>query len=79
MNASRSTNGQPNAGTLLALVGLMLVAGGLLALMAMVMPGLFGILLVIWAFLFFGLFHYFVWGWWMTARRDDGDDESDSE
>ena len=79
MNQPRGRDGQQNGATLLALIGLMLIAGGLLALMTMVMPGLSGILLVIWAFVFFGVFHYVVWGRWMTARRDGEEDDSEEE
>ena len=66
-----------NSGTLLALLGLMAAAAGLLFLTALVMPAVFGILVVVCGFVFFAAFHYLVWGWWMPKSRADDDDDSD--
>ena len=66
--------------TLLALAMLVFVALGLLALAALVMPHLLGVILVLGGLLVFGTGHYLVWGWWLPqylARRDQ--DQTDQE
>ncbi|HVW00517.1 MAG TPA: hypothetical protein VHB77_09260 [Planctomycetaceae bacterium] len=65
-----------NAGTYLALVGIVCVALALLTLTAMVNIAVFGILVVVFGFGLLGVFHYLVWGWWLsqTIVRDDDED-----
>lgn len=67
--------GNKNSGTFLALIGLVVIAFGLLGLAALVMPQVLGLLLVVSGFLFFGVFHYLLWGWWFTADSQPDDDE----
>lgn len=74
-NSPRDEN--RNTATLLALFGLLTVAGGLLFLTAMVLPQIFFLLLVIVGFVFSIAFHYVLWGWWLSksVHRDDDDVE----
>lgn len=57
-----------NSGTFIALFGLLVIAAGLLGLSALVMPQIFGILIVVVLFLGAVAFHYCVWGWWLSAH-----------
>jgi hypothetical protein len=59
---------QSNAPTILALLGLLGVAGGLLGLSALVLPQVFGLLAVVLGFFAFGAIHYLLWGWWLRPR-----------
>ncbi len=66
--------------TLLALAMLVFAALGLLALAALVMPHLLGVILVVGGLLVFGTGHYLVWGWWLPQyldRRDADRTEDD--
>jgi hypothetical protein len=69
---------QSNAPTLLALLGLLAIAGGFLGLVALVLPQIFGLLAVVLGFFAFGAIHYLLWGWWLRPipiKDDpDGDD-----
>lgn len=70
MADDRNLQHRRNAGTFLALVALLAVAGGLLALVAFVLPPLlvFGFLaLVIGAILHVWL-QYLLWGRWLTRK-----------
>ncbi|MFN0050777.1 MAG: hypothetical protein ACKV0T_01210 [Planctomycetales bacterium] len=56
-----------NSATLLALLGLLLIGGGLLALVALVLPQIAMMVLVIaGVFILPAAFHYLVWGWWLS-------------
>lgn len=66
--------------TLLALALLVFAALGLLALAALVMPHLLGVILVVGGLLVFGTGHYLVWGWWLPQYLDRRDaDRADNE
>ena len=67
---SRTTRNQPNAGTAIALVGLILLSAAMLGLMALVLPQLLGVVLVILIFAVPAAFHYLIWGWWLSQARD---------
>jgi len=56
---------QSNAPTILALLGLLGTAAGLLGLTALVLPQAFGLLAVVVGFFAFGAIHYLLWGWWL--------------
>lgn len=65
-----------NAGTCLAMIGLLALATGLFALVVVVMPDLLlagGVLAGL--VLFMGL-HYVTWGWYLSRRRP-GDERFD--
>ncbi|MEX0717018.1 MAG: hypothetical protein WD066_10535 [Planctomycetaceae bacterium] len=59
--------GERNAGTFVALGVVLVLAGGLIVMMAVVIPAMLALALLPLAFLFLGAFHYLVWGWWMPA------------
>ncbi len=62
-----------DAATFVALGGLLTLGGGLLALCAMVLPNLFGVLAVGFGFFLFGSVHYLLWGWWFPRGPRSGD------
>lgn len=66
-----------NVPTVLALLGLLAVAAGLLGLSALVLPQVFGLLAVVLGFFAFGAIHYLLWGWWM--RPISAEDEVESQ
>lgn len=67
---NRPNSNPSNAGTWIALFGLLLIAGALLGLAALVMPHLLGLIAVVGGFVFLTAFHYLVWGWWMSQMKD---------
>jgi hypothetical protein len=68
---------QSNAPTILALLGLLAIAAGLLGLVALVLPQVFGLLAVVVGFFAFGAIHYLLWGWWLRPIPVDDDAEAD--
>ena len=72
----RRPSGSGNAGTLIALLGIIAIALGLLALIAMIMPGAFGFLAVLFGIFLFGALHYVLWGWWLAKPPGGDDDEA---
>jgi Flp pilus assembly protein TadB len=74
----RSSRPQSNAGTAIALFGLLLISGAILGLMSLVLPQVAGVLLVI--LLVFVLpmaLHYLVWGWWMSQMKDSEEERDE--
>ena len=67
---SPTTRNQSNAGTAIALAGLILLSAAMLGLMALVLPPLLGVVLVILIFAVPAAFHYLIWGWWLSQARD---------
>lgn len=67
--------------TLIALVLVMFCALLLLALMALVLPHLLGVVIVVGGMLLFGAGHYVVWGWWLPQflKRQDESDPTDPD
>jgi uncharacterized membrane protein len=77
---SPTPRSQSNAGTAIALLGLLLISAAILGLMALVLPQLLGVLVVILIFAVPAVFHYLIWGWWLSQMRDTApDDESIDE
>lgn len=74
-----SGSAQSNAPTILALLGLLAVGAGLLGLVALVLPQVFGLLAVVLGFFAFGAIHYLLWGWWMHPLPIKDDPDSDNE
>ncbi len=68
---------QSNTPTILALLGLLAVAFGLLGLTALVMPQAFGFLAVIVGFFAFGAINYLIWGWWLQPIPIDDDSHAE--
>jgi regulator of protease activity HflC (stomatin/prohibitin superfamily) len=62
-----------NAGTFGALFGLLLLAGMLMALIAMVLPQAIGFVLVFGGFLGLISLHYLLWGCWLSRMLVDQD------
>ena len=56
--------------TAIALLGLVIIALGLLGLMALVLPQVLGVVIVILIFIVPAVLHYLVWGWWMSQVRE---------
>ena len=71
-----SSSRRRDTGTLLALTALLILAVGLLVLVGLVLPQVLGIVLVVFGFLFVCVFHYVVWGWWLSNARTPRDDET---
>jgi hypothetical protein len=69
-NRNSQSTGQSNAATAIAMLGLLLISAALLGLMAMVLPQVLGILIVILIFAVPAVFHYLLWGWWLSQVRD---------
>lgn len=57
-----------NQATYMALAVLLILGIALIALCALVMPSILGIVLVGFGFFFFIAFHYVVWGRWLSNR-----------
>jgi hypothetical protein len=73
----RASKQDRDGATFMALAIVLLMGFALLALMAIVIPGLSGVLGVI-AFLMFTIaFHYVVWGRWMSRQPLADEDEAD--
>jgi hypothetical protein len=68
---------QSNAPTILALLGLLAMGAGLLGLIALVLPQVFGLLAVVLGFFAFGAIHYLLWGWWLRPVPVDDDRDGD--
>jgi hypothetical protein len=66
---------QRNAATFFALLGLIGISLGLLALTAMVLPRIRGVILVVGALAGIFVLHYLTWGRWLSRRRDEEDEE----
>ena len=52
------------------MVGLILMSLAMLGLMALVLPQLLGVLVVILIFAVPAVFHYLIWGWWLSQARN---------
>ena len=78
MSDDERSKNEADQRTLMALMMLVFVSMLLLALTALVIPALLGIMLVAGAMILFATAHYVVWGWWLPRylnRRRDTDDE----
>jgi hypothetical protein len=65
-----------NAATFVALFGLILMGGALVGLTALVLPQFLGLVVVIGGlFVAPALFHYLVWGWWLSQIKDENPDD----
>lgn len=71
----RATDAKRNAATCLALVGMLLVGAGLLALTAMVLPQIRGLILVAGGLGLFIALHFVTWGWWLGRMRAEDEPE----
>ena len=76
---SPTPRNQSNAGTAIALAGLVFMSVAMLGLMALVLPQLLGVLVVILIFAVPAAFHYLIWGWWLSQARDKETEEEKTE
>lgn len=71
-NRSAPSAGSANAGTWIALFGLLLAAGALVGLMALVMPQFLGLVAVVGALFVVPIaLHYVVWGWRISRWKEN--------
>jgi hypothetical protein len=76
---SPSNRNESNAATAIALVGLVLMSAAILGLMALVLPELLGVLVVVLIFAVPAVFHYLIWGWWLSQMRDTQPDDETND
>ena len=78
MNDGDASKNEADQRTFIVLGLLLGVAALLLALVAIVLPQVLGIVLVIGGMGFFATAHYVVWGWWLPRylnRKSDPNDD----
>jgi hypothetical protein len=75
----RETLEQANAATFAALVGLGGVAISLIAMAALVLPQIRGLILVLLAAVGFFAVHYVVWGWWLPKMVPHNDSATEDK
>lgn len=77
----RETRSTRDAGTMIALLCLIVGSASFIMFAALVMPQLLGVFLVVGLFLGAVALHYVVWGWWLTAvlKIDETDAKSSPE
>jgi len=63
--------------TFSALLGLLLLGGLLIFLSALVVPQILGIVLVVVGFSGMLIFHYLVWGWWLSRMLPPKEEEDE--
>jgi NhaP-type Na+/H+ or K+/H+ antiporter len=73
----RGPSPRGNAATFLALFVLLGIMLALIGLSALVLPQMLGLLLVVFGFSFFAIFHYLAWGWWMSRLRPPPETEDE--
>ena len=73
----RQSKADQNSGTFLAMAALMFVGGGLLMLVAIVLPQAMGLVAVVFGFFLMGLLHYVIWGRWLSRMPIKDDEETD--
>jgi hypothetical protein len=64
-----------NAGTFVALFGLLLAAAGLLFVVILVLPQMAGIVVVVVGFGLLVGTNYVIWGWWFSGLPAEEDEE----
>jgi hypothetical protein len=74
---AKQSESERNAGTFLALFGLVVIASSLLALMVMVLPQAIGVVLVLGGFVIMAALQYMIWGYWLSNRAPAGQDLTD--
>ncbi|MEK6260044.1 MAG: hypothetical protein AABP62_15590 [Planctomycetota bacterium] len=82
MNDDEKTKSEADTRTLSALLMVVVVATLLMALIAMILPGVLGVVLVVGGIGWFAVMHYVLWGWWLSGylrRQAERDPEEDGE
>lgn len=65
------------SGTWVAMIFVIAIVAGLIALTSQIMPQISGLMLVVAGMAFFIAFHYFTWGRWLIAYQEKLKAESD--
>lgn len=82
MNDDQKTKSEADTRTFAALLMIIVIAHGLLGVMALVLPQLLGVVLVVGGIGWFAVMHYVVWGWWLSGylkRQAERDSESNDK
>ena len=81
MNDANQAKSDADARTLSALLLVVVIASLILGLIAMILPGVLGIILVLGSLAWFGVLHYALWGWWLGGylRRLEAAESEKSE
>ena len=82
MNDDEKSKSEADARTLIALLMVVLAATLIMALIAMILPAVLGVVLVVGGIGWFALMHYVVWGWWLGGylrRQAERDAEQNDE
>lgn len=74
MPSEQTPDSHRNSATAVALLGLLICAGGLLGLVVLVIPGFLQVLLVMAGFALLGGLQYVLWGWKLDRDRIQDDD-----
>lgn len=72
--ADRPSDDQRNSATFAALVMLVLISAGLLALVAVVLPQVLWLVAIVIGLGLSVVLHYLVWGRWLTSKLRDEED-----
>jgi hypothetical protein len=65
MNDEEKSKSEADTRTLSALLMVVVVATLMMALIAMILPGVLGVVVVVGGIGWFAVMHYVVWGWWL--------------
>lgn len=82
MNDDEKAKSEADTRTLSALLMVVFVATLIMALIAVILPGVLGIVLVVGGIGWFAVMHYVLWGWWLSGylrRQAERDAEREAE
>lgn len=79
MNDDSQAKSDADSRTLSALVLVVVIASLILGLIAMILPGVLGIILVVGGLAWFGVLHYALWGWWLGGYLRRLEEAAESE
>ena len=82
MNDDEKSKSEADARTLIALLMVVLAATLIMALIAMILPGVLGVVVVLGGIGWFAVMHYVLWGWWLGGylrRQAERDAEQNDE
>lgn len=65
MNDEANAKRAADQRTIAMLIIIVVIAHAMLALMALVLPQMLGVVLVLGGFVWFAVMHYVIWGWWL--------------
>jgi len=82
MSDDEKSKSEADTRTLMALLMVVVIATLLMALIAMILPGVLGIVLVVGGIGWFAVMHYVLWGWWLSGylrRQAERDAQEEQE